>query len=349
MVQEEFERISTPELDNLAHINEPGYLPTMTLQQLYDTSYESKPALIDGLLYPGTYLFAGAPKVGKSFFMAQLAFHISTGQKLWEYEVHKGRVLYLALEDSYQRIQKRMARMFDVEETDLLHFAVFAKQMGSGLTEQLKAFVLQYPDTRLIIIDTLQKVRAITGDGCSYGDDYQIVSQFTEFSDQYGVCILLVHHTRKTTAGDKFQMISGTTGLLGSADGAFVMTKSDRAEEVAVLDMTGRDQADQRIYLRRNESRLVWDFDHEEKDAYKEPPDPLLTAIAKLITPEMPEWSGSATELLKTLGSDIPSNALTKRLNVRADRLLNDYKIRYRNTHQRTGSSIQLTLEEESA
>ena len=85
MVQEEFERISTPELDNLAHINEPGYLPTMTLQQLYDTSYESKPALIDGLLYPGTYLFAGAPKVGKSFFMAQLAFHISTGQKLWEY------------------------------------------------------------------------------------------------------------------------------------------------------------------------------------------------------------------------------------------------------------------------
>ena len=144
-------------------------------------------------------------------------------------------------------------------------------------------------------------------------------------------------------------MISGTTGLLGSADGAFVMTKSDRAEDIAVLDMTGRDQADQRIYLRRNESRLIWDFDHEEKDAYKEPPDPLLTAIAKLITPEMPEWSGSATELLKTLGSDIPSNALTKRLNVRSDRLLNDYKIRYRNTHQRTGSCIQLTLEAESA
>ena len=40
---------------------------------------QSKPPLIDGMLYPGTYIFAGAPKLGKSFFMAQLAYHISTG------------------------------------------------------------------------------------------------------------------------------------------------------------------------------------------------------------------------------------------------------------------------------
>ena len=61
---------------------DPSYLKTISMSELYDTVYQSKPPLIDGLLYPGTYIFAGAPKLGKSFFMAQLAYHISTGMPL---------------------------------------------------------------------------------------------------------------------------------------------------------------------------------------------------------------------------------------------------------------------------
>ena len=86
-----------------------GNLKTLSMTELYDTTYPPKAAIIDGLLYAGTYLFVGAPKIGKSFFMAQLAYHVSTGQKLWKYEVHQGTVLYLALEDDYQRLQERMS------------------------------------------------------------------------------------------------------------------------------------------------------------------------------------------------------------------------------------------------
>ncbi|WP_301545643.1 AAA family ATPase, partial [Ruminococcus bicirculans (ex Wegman et al. 2014)] len=53
-------------------------------------------------------LFVGSPKIGKSFFMAQLAYHVSTGTPLWDYPVKKGTVLYLALEDDYRRLQERM-------------------------------------------------------------------------------------------------------------------------------------------------------------------------------------------------------------------------------------------------
>ncbi len=77
----------------MQRMNAPGYMATITLNQLYENVYQSRAAIIDGLLYTGTYLFAGAPKVGKSFFMAQLAYHVSTGQKLWQYEVHPGTVL----------------------------------------------------------------------------------------------------------------------------------------------------------------------------------------------------------------------------------------------------------------
>ena len=122
-------------LESFRRFNDPTFLPTVTLSQLYDTDYQSRPPIIDGLLYAGTYLFAGAPKVGKSFFMAQLAYHVSTGAKLWDYEVHQGSVLYLALEDDYQRLQARMSRMFGVAGTDNLYFSVCAKQLGSGLNE----------------------------------------------------------------------------------------------------------------------------------------------------------------------------------------------------------------------
>ncbi len=87
---------------------DPSYMKTVTMSELYDTAYLNKPAIIDGLLYPGTYLFVGAPKVGKSFLMAQLAYHVSTGKELWENEVRQGKVLYLALEDDYSRLQKRL-------------------------------------------------------------------------------------------------------------------------------------------------------------------------------------------------------------------------------------------------
>ena len=66
---------------------DPSYLKTMSMTELYDTVFQSRPPLIDGLLYPGTYLFVGAPKLGKSFMMAQLAYHISTGTPLWNYTV----------------------------------------------------------------------------------------------------------------------------------------------------------------------------------------------------------------------------------------------------------------------
>lgn len=72
----------------------PSYLKTVSMAALYDTVFDIQTPLIDGLLQRGTYLFVGSPKVGKSFMMAQLAYHISTGTPLWDYKVRKTTVLY---------------------------------------------------------------------------------------------------------------------------------------------------------------------------------------------------------------------------------------------------------------
>ncbi len=336
-------------LRKMRRMSDPANLPTVTMRELYETVYQNRPPVIDGLLCSGTYLFAGAPKVGKSFLVAQLAYHVSTGQKLWEYDVRPGTVLYLALEDDYQRLQERMFRMFGVEGTDKLHFATYAKQLGNGLDEQLDKFVREHPDTRLIIIDTLQKIRETGGEAYSYADDYQIVGKLKQFSDRKGLCLLVVHHTRKQPSGDKFEMISGTTGLLGCADGAFILQKEKRTDSAATLDVVGRDQPDQRIHLVRDEVRLTWDFDHAEREPLKEPPDPLLEKLSELVTADRPVWRGTATELVDALSSELTAIALAMRLNVRASKLMNEYGIRYENSRTHAGRTITLTLANQEA
>ena len=323
----------------LRRMQDPAYLPTVTMTELYDTVYESKPPVIDGLLQSGTYIFAGAPKVGKSFLMAQLAYHVATGEPLWEREVNQGTVLYL------ERLQRRMYRMFGVEGAEKLHFAISAKQLGNGLDAQLETFVREHPGTRLIIIDTLQKVRELSGEAYSYRDDYQIIGQLKQLADKFGLCLLIVHHTRKAPAGDEFDRISGTTGIYGCADGAFVLSKETRTDNAATLSVSGRDQPDQRIHLVRDEATLVWNFDSADTAPYSEPPDPLLEKAAVLVTEERPTWQGSATELISALALDMQPNALAKRLNVSAGRLLSDFKVSYKNVRTKTGSHITLTLQ----
>lgn len=336
---EDFEKIC----QQMQRMSDPAYLHTVSMNELYETVYQSRPPVIDGLLYSGTHLFAGAPKVGKSFFMAQLAYHVSTGQKLWDYDVHQGTVLYLALEDDYQRLQERMFRMFGVEGTDNLHFAVYAKQLGAGLDEQLEKFIREHPGTRLIIIDTLQKIREVSTDAYSYANDYDIVGRMKQFADKNGVCVLLVHHTRKQQAGDKFEMISGTNGLLGCADGAFLLQKEKRTDLSATLEIVGRDQPDQKLHLIRDTEKLIWQLDHAETELWENAPDPLLGKIAAVITEDNPIWNGSATELVSLLQEDIQPNILTRKLNVKAGELLNEYSIEYSMKRTRNGSAICLT------
>ena len=323
----------------LDRINDPAYLHTMTLNELYETSYSSRPPIIGGLLYPGTYLLAGAPKVGKSFLVAQLAFHISTGQPLWEFPVQKSTVLYLALEDDYQRLQDRMFRMFGVESTEHLHFATCAKQLGSGLEEQLELFLHEHPDTRLIIIDTLQKVREVGGVSYSYASDYEIVGKLKTFADKHGICLLLVHHTRKQPASDKFEMISGTTGLLGCADGAFLLQKERGTTMNGTLDVVGRDQSEQRLHLVRDREHLFWNLDHLEAEVCEAPPAPLLEKLNALLTNK---WVGSPTDLVDLLEADQKPNTLSRYLNVNKSRLENEFGIEYQNNRTHGGRIIAL-------
>ena len=235
--------------------------------------------------------------------------------------------------------------MFGVDSAENLYFSISAKQLGNGLEEQLQRFTQEHAGTNLIIIDTLQKIREIGGDSYSYANDYEIITRLKQFANDSGVCLLLVHHTRKQQANDRFDMISGTNGLLGAADGAFLLQKEKRTSNDATLDISGRDQQDQRLYLKRDPETLAWILEKTETELWREPPDPILEAVASVVTEAQPVWSGCPTELVNRIGLDMKPNALTLQLNVKASRLLQEHGIRYESSRTHSGRNICLTLE----
>ena len=118
-------------------------------------------------------------------------------------------------------------------------------------------------------------------------------------------------------SSDSFDMISGTNGLLGAADGAFVMQKEKRTDNKAILEIAGRDQQDQRLLLNFDREQCIWNLTKAETELWKEPADPVLDAIAGILTEEQTQWKGTASELLQQLPQlRLAPNILTRKLNI---------------------------------
>ena len=232
-------------------------LETMTAEQLQSAPYSPVPFLVEELLPEGLHILAGAPKIGKSWLALWLCLCVSQGQPLWNFAVTQGEVLYLSLEDSYRRIQ---SRLFDLTEDapPTLHFAILADTLKHGLEQQIEQFLTEHPATKLVVIDTLQRVRSTGGDSNLYANDYQDIGLLKQLADRRHIAILLIHHLRKLHDDDPMNMISGSTGLSGAADSTFVLQKSSRLANIASLHCTGRDIPDRTLKLEFGEEDHVW-------------------------------------------------------------------------------------------
>lgn len=315
-------------IPNSQQIINKNILETLSLNEIYDTVFQPKTQIIEGMLQTGAYLFVGAPKIGKSFLMAQIGYYVSKGMSLWNFKTYQGTVLYLALEDDYSRIQQRLCTMFGEEDNDSLYFATRSQNLSEGLGKQLESFLSEHPDTKLIIIDTLHKIREKGSDQYSYANDNDVASAVKEFAEQHNICILVVHHTRKGKSDDPFEDISGTNGLLGAVDGAFMMYKKQRNENTAIIDLEGRDVKNQRLNVSFDTEKCLWSLDSVEQNLKPPTENPLLQSIFSLLTLDNPVWQGTASELIEKLElTDITPNVLTRRLNVSVDELINRYGI----------------------
>lgn len=182
-------------------------LETMDAETLMTTPMQPLKFIVQGLIPQGLHVLAGSPKIGKSWLSLWICLQVAKGEKVWEFETTKSDVLYLCLEDSFARIQSRLFEITD-EAPSTLHFAIMSETIGNGLENQIENFISEHPNTGLIVIDTLQKIRkTVSANVNPYAADYDDINVLKHIADKYKMAIVLVHHLRKTGDSDPLNMI----------------------------------------------------------------------------------------------------------------------------------------------
>jgi Uncharacterized conserved protein len=284
--------------------------------------------VVENLIPEGLTILAAPPKAGKSWWALDLGMSVVRGLPFLERQTIKGNVLYIALEDSERRIQKRTKQLMLLggDNPYGLKCVHFIEPIGLGFEQRLELLVKQSEPT-LIIIDTLEKVRGIGGSKDMYKQDYKDAGLIKELAEKYKTAIVVIHHTRKSKDNDDpFAQISGSFGLLGAADSAMVIDKPKRNDTQATLYITGRDVDRQELAIEFNTEQNKWLFMFEDQTENRRKEEycknPIIITIKDLTA--FGSWSGTTAELNEKIQEITSITYNTKELGKLIVRLISD-------------------------
>lgn len=267
--------------------------------------------IVREVLPTGLAILCAPSKIGKSWMMLQLGLAVAEGKEFLDFKTNQSGVLYYALEDSKSRLKDRLNKMLKGRKAPTaLRFVTEADPVDRGLLDKIDEELRTFPGIKLIIIDTLQKVRgrAMRNESV-YSGDYREMAMFKEYADKHKVCMLFVHHLRKMLdEADVFNMISGSTALMGAADSIFIISKKKRKDENATLSMVGRDiqQSDLVIAFTTLDYKWVVEGTAEEVEYRKEREEyensTIVQTIKELVKRNpLKGWCGTVDDLKKEI------------------------------------------------
>lgn len=327
----------------------------LSASELQSKDFPLPNIIVQHMLYQGLAIIAGPPKIGKSWISVDLATCIATGQPFLGHETEQGDCLYLALEDSYNRLKLRINKILNNQKApDNLYLSTISSNLEDGLLDELTNFISLHPSTKLIIIDTLQKVRgSMKYNQSAYEYDYKEIAKLKQFADKYGICILLIHHLRKAKdTEDVFNRISGTNGIAGAADTMIVLSKTDRSNSETLFSITGRDVESYEEIIQFDKNSCKWKTLHTEQELIKMKQvatynnDPVVITIKKLLERNPEGFEITSTDLLKevfeitkTVPRQKNAATLTKHINSIAYKLQENDNIFYSPPNPNGGSA----------
>jgi RecA-family ATPase len=239
-------------------------LQTITAAELQTAQIPPPKQLVTGFLTSGLNIIAGAPKTGKSWLTLDVAIAVATGRKaLGAWTTTQSDVLYLALEDTPYRLKSRL-RALRQTHPENLHFATAAPRLMEGGLEAIDTWMNTHPQTGLIIIDTLAKIADAKTTNNIYDEDAATGTAIHAIAHHHDIAIVIIHHTRKQAHGDFLQAVSGSSGLTGTADTVAVLNRT-RNDQIATLEITGRDILETTAKLNWNTTAAGWIADTKPK------------------------------------------------------------------------------------
>jgi len=228
----------------------------LSATELMEKEFEPIRWTVPGLIPEGLILLAGKPKVGKSWLALHLCHAVAFetgGYALGQIEVEPGKAVYYGLEDSERRLQERLKGIScGLPIPGNLFISNKLDRLDTGGLEEIEAFLEDNPETRLVVIDTLARVKPRTRRNTdAYETDTEIMGNLQNIAMRHGVTVLVVHHMRKNVkdADDVFDGVLGSTGLTGTADGTILVQRGRQSKEV-VMHITGRDVEEQQLSVK---------------------------------------------------------------------------------------------------
>jgi AAA domain len=271
---------------------ELGLVPRVfTAENLMKKKIEPLRWVVNGFVPEGLTLLAAKPKTGKSWLCIDIAVAVASGSvAMGVKRVAAGDVLYLALEDGERRLQDRIGQVLQGGPSPRrLEIATRWPKLDESGLEELEGWLDRHPDARLIIIDTLQRVRQVPRSRNVYKEDYEALQGLASMSHHRRIAIIVVHHARKAEAEDPLDTISGSTGLSAAADGALVMKRRRGANE-ATLSVVNRDSVDQELAIQFDRTSCTWRIlgraDEHQESATRLEIKSLLEAADETMSPK---------------------------------------------------------------
>ncbi len=252
----------------------------ITAAELMDMEFEPTRWVVPDVLPEGLSLLVGKPKKGKSWMALGMCEAVAVGGvALGTKRVDEGDTLYLALEDHQKRLQKRLKKVLDGRPApERMHLHTEWPRLDEGGAEQLDEWLTEHPDARLVVIDTLAKIRKPASGANVYAEDYAALEQLLPLAAKRSVAIVVVHHLRKMAASDPMDEISSSTGLTAGVDG-FLILRRTPGSKGPTLYVDGRDIEEPTEYaLHWNLNTATWTIEGEAEEVHvsKERADILL-------------------------------------------------------------------------
>lgn len=222
--------------------------------------------IIEDLLPAGLTILAGRPKVGKSWLGLAICLAVATGERaLGVFQVNQGSTINLALEDTRKRFADRTSKLLSGRVCpDCFGFSNRWPRQNDGGMDWLAGWIKsENGKARLVVIDTLQKIRRSSGARSSegvYERDYSDVGALQELATDHNVAIVLIHHQNKGDSQDPLDKVSGSAGVTGAADTIWTLHRETRENMECWLEITGRDISDRRYDLVWDEKTALWTF-----------------------------------------------------------------------------------------
>ena len=228
----------------------------LSATELMEREFEPIRWTVPGLIPEGLILLAGKPKVGKSWLALHLCHAVAFetgGYALGQIEVEPGKAVYYGLEDSERRLQERLKGIScGLPIPGNLFISNHLERLDAGGLEEIEAFLEDNLETRLVVIDTLARVKPRSRRNTdAYETDTEIMGGLQTLAMRHGVTVMVVHHMRKNVkdADDVFDGVLGSTGLTGTADATVLVQRGRQSKEI-VMHITGRDVEEQQLSVR---------------------------------------------------------------------------------------------------